>query len=39
MLLHTAKTQVIDDAATKPLIWPDAEDVISTRVQVGLQSG
>lgn len=36
--LHTAQTQVVDNAAAQPLIRPDTEDVIAAGVQVRLQA-
>lgn len=39
MHLHTAQTQVVDDAAAQPLIRPDTEDVVAAGVQVRLQAG
>lgn len=40
-LLHfyTAETQVVDNAAAKPLIRSHTKDVITASVEVGLQTG
>lgn len=37
--LHTAETQVVNNAATQPLIWPHTEDVVTAGVKMRLQTG
>lgn len=37
--LHTAETQVVNNAAAKPLIRSHTKDVITASVKVGLQTG
>lgn len=39
MHLHTAETQVVDDAAAQPLVGSHAEDIVAAGVEVGLQTG